>query len=176
MNRAVFLTVVACILMTGCTSATSNSSSDTEIDVKAVELPSVAMNGITPPHFMKKFGVLYFDSTHRDILWGGTDDPILTGFFWDDSSFPGFAYTVLVQLDYFDGAESVEMVTYYGSYSYTLDKSYSVFKEDGHLINRETGEDVNLLDADNERLAIYNSVTNTVYDYKLAEGTYVRVE
>ena len=71
---------------------------------------------------------------------------------------------------------SLTLKTKYGQYVYTLDSVYPAFIEDNELVNKNTGDKVNLLDPKTERLAIYNSVTKKVFQYTLKKGTTINIE
>lgn len=109
----------------------------------------------------------------KDVIAIGSSDESLSPL---TSSYPGFKYTVIIQFDYFKETNSLSLKTKYGQYVYTLDSVYPAFIEDNELVNKNTGDKVNLLDPKTERLAIYNSVTKKVFQYTLKKGTTINIE
>ena len=84
--------------------------------------------------------------------------------------------TVIIQFNYFKETNTVSLKTKYGQYAYTLDSVYPAFIENNELVNKDTGDKVNLLDPKTERLAIYNSVAEKVFQYTLKKGTTINIE
>lgn len=145
---------------------------NTEVNVQ--KEMSVKLTDIDPPEFGKLFAILYAEKDATNVYWGYVENSIVDACFMTNSSYPGFGYTVMLQDDYFSQQDSVTLSTKYGEYNYTFVSSYEVFDENGELKNHGTGERVNRLDPDTERLSIYSSVSNVVYDYVLKKGTKIQ--
>lgn len=172
MIKKILIICTISMLLGGCTQQTESTEINDD-EVRSTE--GVLMSSIEPPSFMQRFAVLYYDNQHKDVLWGDTDAQITSGFFWDDSSFPGFNYTILIQVDYFTGANSVELATSYGKYEYEFVSDSPAYVENNTLMRKDTGTNVNKLDPNSETLVIYNSVDRQVYEYKLTEGTQINI-
>lgn len=136
----------------------------------------VPLSEVVPPKANGLFAMMYSGKDVIPIRWGNPSNVVTDGFFWGDSSYPGFEYPVIAQYDYFIKSDSVTLVTSYGSYKYTFERSCPVFVEDDSLIERCNGKKIKNINDMTERLVIYNSTESTVYLYSLEEGTDIIVE
>lgn len=170
------LLIVFCLVfLCGCASSQAPLESS-EVTTDSDNTDTVPLEDVEPPKFMQKFAVLYYDDKVLNVKWGWTQDTISEGYFWGVSSYPGFNYTVIIQYSYFEKSDKINLVTKYGKYTYSFVKDYDVYVENGELISKVDGSEVNRLDPDNEHLVIYSSVQNKVFEYKLTEGTKISIE
>ena len=170
------LLIVFCLMfLCGCASSQASLESS-EVTTDSDNADTVHLEDVEPPKFMQKFAVLYYDDKVLNVKWGWTQDTISEGYFWGVSSYPGFNYTVIIQYSYFEKSDKINLVTKYGKYTYAFVKDYDVYVENGELISKVDGSEVNQLDPDNEHLVIYSSVQNKVFEYKLTEGTKISIE
>ncbi len=174
MRILLIIQLCAISLCTGCSSVNSNTESVSTVTEDTEDC--ISLDKIQPPEFMKKFAILYCNNMATDLYWGYAENEITDGYFWTTSSYPGFKYTVIIQFNYFKETNTVSLKTKYGQYVYTLDSVYSAFIENNELVNKDTGDKVNLLDPKTERLAIYNSVAEKVFQYTLKKGTTINIE
>lgn len=170
------LLIVFCLMfLCGCAYSQASLESS-EVTTDSDNADTVHLEDVEPPKFMQKFAVLYYDDKVLNVKWGWTQDTISEGYFWGVSSYPGFNYTVIIQYSYFEKSDKINLVTKYGKYTYSFVKDYDVYVENGELISKVDGSEVNQLDPDNEHLVIYSSVQNKVFEYKLTEGTKISIE
>ena len=182
-GKAVALIIIACLSILQITAC---SSSESEIKTTEVELEPeqavlnggdfVSLSEIVPPSFMQRFAIMYCNGSATNVLWGATKDNLMEDFFWSQSSYPGFGYTVIIQDDYFDLSDTVSISTQYGAYFYESADVYDVYLEDNKIIDRATGANLISDDAYSEILLIYSSIQQKAYLYKLKKGTTITIE
>lgn len=177
-RSSILILILICFVvqLAGCTKASGNSVVTQEVQCdEDSEQDTVLLSSVTPPQFGKRFAVLYAGNDSTNVFWGYSAS-ITGSFFWADSSYPGFGYTILIQDDYFSKSNSIVLSTLYGTYEYEFVQEYDVFIENGKLISHQSGDEVNQLLVDTEQLAVYSEITHMVYEYKLVKGTKINIE
>ena len=176
------LKCLSCGVLYGCVIlSVSGCEQNTQIDEVVVE--SIAesevsenyttIDQIDPPVFDERFAVLYAGSIVESVAWGV--GKTYSSFIWDNSGYPGFGYPIVIQVGFcdFSGIESCTLKTAYGQYYYEFEGAFEVLVENNRLCDKKTGTDV--LTGTKEKLYLYNAVTDTVFTFRLTEGTEIRI-
>lgn len=170
--KALVVLILILATFTGCA---KNEKVFTEVNTptseKVSEYEEVSLNDVQAPGFEQIFASLAYDAVTYNVAWAIGEENVM----WQESGYPGFGYPMIISINRELPTDSCLLSVQWGEYEYKVLSSGFAFKEDGNLINADTGKTIVSWGSKEEVLVLWNAETKQYCVLGFVDGTRIIV-